>query len=239
MTYRQEVEKIYKKVESLAQRGEDSIMDFRDYVDEIISYGQYSIFDDVMYTKYNLDIKKYNSVEELKKNLFKEIRFQTKSKFQKNLNNLYKSKKVFTNGFHFYDSDTKRYLGDIQEIATTPSASYAIYDTQLNQILNQGGIKLLITLGWSASIYSAISEYGPNLSKKITYGTYSQVIYNGDVYECINSYDWSYGNPITPTYSNYWTHSYVPTYSVIGVTNSNLVLLDKYSDAIDIMKNAN
>ena len=47
MTYRQEVEKIYKKLDSLAQRGEDSIMDFRDYVDEILQYGQYSIFEDV------------------------------------------------------------------------------------------------------------------------------------------------------------------------------------------------
>ena len=239
MTYRQEVEKIYKKVESLAQRGEDSIMDFRDYVDEIISYGQYAIFDDVMYTKYNLNIKKYNSVEELKKNLFKEIRFQTKSKLQKNLNNLYKTKKVFTNGIYFYDSDTNKYLGDIREIEIPKNSSYAIYDARLNQRNNQSSIQLEITLGWSASIYSAISEYGPILNKTITYGTYSQVIYNGDVYECINSYDWSYGNPITPTYSNYWTHSYVPTYSVIGVTNSNLVLLDKYSDAIDIMKNAN
>jgi hypothetical protein len=32
MTYRKEIEKIYKKIDSLAQRGEDSIMDFRDYV---------------------------------------------------------------------------------------------------------------------------------------------------------------------------------------------------------------
>jgi hypothetical protein len=239
MTYRKEIEKIYKKIDSLAQRGEDSIMDFRDYVNELIDYGQYSIFDDVMYTKYNIDIKKYKSIEELKKNLFKEIRFQSKSKFQKNLNNLYKTKKVFTNGYHFYDSDTNKYLGDIQEVTSLSNTSYAIYDTQLNQVLNQGGIKLLVTLGWSSSLYSAISEYGPNLNKTITYGTYSQVIYNGGVYECISSYDWSYGNPITPTYSNYWTHSYVPTYSVIGVTNSNLVLLDKYSDAIDIMKNAN
>ena len=189
MTYRGEIEKIYKKLDSLAQRGEDSIMDFRDYVDEILQYGQYSIFEDTVYLKYNIDIKKFKSIEDLKKNLFKEIRFQTKSKFQKNLNNLYKSKKVFTNGFHFYDSDTSRYLGDIQEVTSLSNTSYAIYDTRLNQLLNQGDIKLLITLGLSSSIYSAISEYGPNLNKTITYGTYSQVIYNGDVYECINLYE--------------------------------------------------
>lgn len=239
MTYRQEVEKIYKKLDSLAQRGEDSIMDFRDYVDEILQYGQYSIFEDVVYTKYNISVRKFVSIEDLKKNLFKEIRFQTKSKFLKNLQNLYQTKKVFASGFHYYDSDTKRYLGDIQESESFSNPMYTIYNSRLNQRLYQGEVDLTITLGLSSSFYSAISEYGPQLNKTISYGTYSQVIYDGSVYECINSYDWNFGNPITPTYSNYWTFSSVPPYSVIGLTDSNLTLLDKYEVAIDIMKNAN
>ena len=58
MTYRQEIEKIYKKVDSLAQRGEDAYLDFREYIDDLIGYGQYSILDDVSFTKYNLYVKK-------------------------------------------------------------------------------------------------------------------------------------------------------------------------------------
>jgi hypothetical protein len=46
----------YKKLDSLAQRGEDSYMEFRDYIEELVNDGQYSLFEDVIYFKYKLSI---------------------------------------------------------------------------------------------------------------------------------------------------------------------------------------
>ena len=236
MTYRQEIEKIYKKVDSLAQRGEDAYLDFREYIDDLIGYGQYSIFDDVMFTKYNLDVKKYKSVEDLKRNIFKDIRFQTTSKYLKNLQKLYKSKSVYNTGIHFYNSTNGKYLGDIRELDQSVYSENYFQDPRLNQRLGKSPY-LDVIIGLSSSIYDAIPEYNLSyISGVINYVTYSQVSYNKGVYECINSYDWRYGNPITPTYSNYWTFSTFASYSVTSITNSDTTLLDKYSIAIDILK---
>lgn len=233
MTYRQEIEKIYKKVDSLAQRGVDAYLEFNEYINELIDYGQYSIFDDVMFTKYNLDVKKYKSVEDLKKNIFKDIRFQTTSKYLKNLQKLYKSKGVFNTGLHFYNSTNGKYLGDIREISQSTSNVNNFQDPRLLQRLNTPYLEVIV--GLSSSIYDAIPEYDlNNTNGVINYVTYSQVSYNKNIYECINSYDWRYGNPITPTYSNYWTFSTFASYSVTGITSSD-TLLDKYSIALDIL----
>ena len=238
MTYRQEVEKIYKKLDSLAQRGVDSYLDFREYIDELVGYGQYSIFDDVMLTKYNIDIKKYKSVDDLKKNVFPEIRFQTTSKFLKNLKKLYVSKGVYNTGIHFYNLNDNKYLGDIKEIDPNVAPQNYFQDTRLSQRLGKVPY-LSVIVGLSSSIYDAIPEYNLNyIDGVISYVTYSQVVYDRNVYECINSYDWSYGNPITPTYSNYWTYSNFPSYSVLNFTSSN-TLLDKYSNAVDTLKSLN
>ena len=240
MTYRQEFDKVYKKIEIIAQRGDDGIMDFNDYIDQLLEYGQYGIFIDVMDMKYFLDVRKYKSVQDMKKDIYPKIKFQTKSKFSRNFQTLLKNKNVFLNGFHFYDSNTTKYLGDINEVDAYTKSNYAYYDSRLNQLLNQStDITLKITLGLSSSFYSAISEYPANINREVKYVTYSQVIYNGSVYECVNSYTWTYRSPITPTYSEYWSLSSVPTYSVFGVTSSSKTLLDKYSEAIDIIKNAN
>lgn len=236
MTYRQEIEKIYKKVDSLAQRGEDAYLDFREYIDDLIGYGQYSIFDDVMFTKYNLDVKKYRSVEDLKKSIFKDIRFQTTSKYLKNLQKLYKSKSVYNTGIHFYNSTNGKYLGDIRELDQSVYSENYFQDPRLNQRLGKSPY-LDVIIGLSSSIYDAIPEYNLSyIDGVINYVTYSQVSYNKSVYECINSYDWRYGNPITPTYSNYWTFSTFAPYSVTSITSSDTTLLDKYSIAIDILK---
>ena len=241
MTYRQQIEKIYKKLESLSQRGEDAYMDFREYIDEIINDGLYSTLDDLTVTKFKISLGKYKSLEDLKKDLFKEIRFQTKSKFLKNLSNLYTTKKVFCNGFHFYDSITNKFLGDIREKEIVKDSIYAYQDERLKQKLATSELFYLeVTIGLSSSYYDAIPKYDLNyIDGTIHYGTYSQIVYGTSVYECIQSYDWKYTNPITPTYSTYWSISITPTYSVIGITGSNKSLLDKYSIAIDTLKALN
>jgi hypothetical protein len=238
MTYRQELDKIYKKIDSLSQGGDDAIMDFRDYIDQLVQYGQYGVLIDVMDLKYSIDIRGYKSVEDMKKDVFKKIKFQTKSKSLKNLDSVYKSKGIFSNGFHFYDSTTKQYLGDIQEVDKTNIPLTAYQDPKLISKL-YGGPNLKITVGLSSSINSAIPPFDKNYTLNISYVYYSQVRYEGKVYECVNPYNWDYKNPITPTYSNYWAELTFPPYNVITLTDKNTNVFDKYREAVDILRNNN
>ena len=239
MIYRREIEKIYRRIDNIAKRGEDSYMEFIDLVDDIISNNQYYIFEDVVLTKYNINVsRKYNSIEQMKKNLFKEIRFQTKSRFSTRFQNLLIDKNVTTKSLHYYNSSTNKYLGDIKEFDTQTYDPYNMIDTRLAARLNLSRVGLEITVGLSASILEAVPEFDQNyVDRDINYVTYSQVVYNGNLYECINSYTWIYGDIVTPTYSYYWTQSFVPTYSVISLSASSTDdLIEFYSRAIDIMK---
>jgi hypothetical protein len=183
----------------------------------------------------DLILQRIEKIEDLKKNVFPEIRFQTTSKYLKNLQKLYKSKGVFNTGLHFYNSTNGKYLGDIKEVEQSTFNGNTFQDTRLSQRLNTTPY-LEVIVGLSSSIYDAIPEYNLNyIDGVINYVTYSQVSYNKNIYECINSYDWRYGNPITPTYSNYWTFSTFASYSVTGITTSDTTLLDKYSIALDIL----
>ncbi len=236
MVYRKQIDKIYKKIEAIAQNGPDYYLDFNDYIDEIIDSGLYSVFEDVMYFKYNISTKKYLSISDLKKGIFKEIRSKTISRSQKNLSNLYKSLKVYSNGFHYYDSETNKFLGDIKEVERNvyePNTS--VDDREFNRPLP----KLEITVGLSSSFYSAISDYGSVVDRDVKYVTYSQVIYDYSIYECIKSYTWRSPDVITPTYSEYWILSNVPTYSIFEIKDTDKNLLEKYEEAINLLKSLN
>lgn len=240
MDYRKEVEKIYKKIDSLAQRGDDAIMDFRDYIDEILEYGRYSIFVDVMDLKYKIDVRSYKSISDMKKDIFPKIKFQTKSKFSKNLNVIFKSKGVYTNGIHYYDSTTNKYLGEVNEISNYSQSDYGYFDTRLyKKLYETSDSSLEVKVGLSSSFYAAIPKYNNDPNRVINYGTYSQVVYQEQIYECVQSFTWKYGTQITPTYSEYWTLASVPTYSVFEIKDPTKNLLDKYQDAIDILKSVN
>lgn len=240
MDYRKEIEKIYKKIDSLAQRGDDAIMDFRDYIDEILENGRYSIFVDVMDLKYRIDVRGYKSISDMKRDIFPKIKFQTKSKFSKNLKTIFDNNGVYTNGVHYYDSSTKKYLGEINEVSHYSQSAYGYFDTRLyKRLYESSDTSLEVKVGLSSSFYAAISKYAGDPIRVVDYGTYSQVIYDGKVYECIKSFTWDKQSEITPTYSEYWSLSVVPTYSLFGVTGSNKSLLDKYEEAINIIKNVN
>jgi len=240
MTYRQQIEKIFKKLELLAQRGDDAYMDFREYIDEIVTDRLYNTLGDVLLTKYNIPIEKYKSIDDLKKELFKEVRFQTKSKFLKSLDRLYTSKNVYSNGYHFYDSMTNKYIGDINERENPIKSPYAYQDEKLKEKLSTTEIYYLeSTIGNLSSYNESIPPYDLDyVDGTIAYKVDSQVKYNGDFYDCIQSYNWKYGDPITPTYSEYWTLTSIPTYSVVSITGPDKTLLDKYSIAIDVLKAA-
>lgn len=227
--YRKRVDKIFKKLNQISQGGIDYIQDFKNYIDEIVDSGEYTIFEDVMFTKYGIDISNYNSIDRIKSELFEKIRFKTTNKSALSLKKTFDDKNVYQTGYHFYDKSTNKYLGDIIEVDSKSGGL----------VYNKTQPDLNIVVGDSQSINFAISPYGEKTSSEINYTTQSQCLWFGVVYDCTQPYKWRYNDPITPTYSQYWTQSQIPTYSVYGVTGSDKTLSRKYDISINLLRDLN
>jgi len=233
MNYREEINRIHKKLDSFALQGDLSIYDYYLYIDDLINEGKYSVLLNVMATIYGMDIRKFKTIDDFKKNSYKQIKSKTISKYQRDLNAVFLEQSVYNVGTHFYSSINNKYLGDILE--TEPEYSSNLYLLQIKpwetQIVNLNVIR-----GLSSAIFSSIPPFGSIAGKEFFYMTQSQVVYENKVYECISSFTWSKSSFITPTFSEYFTQSVIPNYSSISISDKNMSLIDKYSLGIEILK---
>lgn len=233
MTYREEVQKVYQKIDELAKGGDLSLQDYYLYVDELVNQGKFALLEDVMVTKYKIDPRKFKTVEDFKKGTFKDIKFKTTPDYQKSFRDLLTTKSVYNIGAHYYSSTNNKYLGDIVEV----EPQWADNSHLINNSPWQNPIvHLNVVKGLSSSISRAIPRFGDISSKTFQYITQSQVLYEGSIFECVNSFTWSKGDVITPTYSQYFTQSTFPNYYLIEISDKNKSLLSKYSLGIDILK---
>jgi hypothetical protein len=227
--YRKEFNKIYTKINKLAQKGTDYVFDYFSYIDEIIASGKFQILEDVMLTKYEIAIKSFLSVDSFKRFSFKEIRRQSNLVTAESIQKTLKQKSVYLVGYHLFDEDSNHYLGDLKEIETIITLGYT------NKKLMNISIDVQAEVGLNPSISSAIPQFETSPILTIRYNEGSHLVYTDNIYECIQSYTWSSTNKITPTFSAYWQQIQAPSYSVSIFTSSNS-LLTKYSSAIDYLR---
>jgi hypothetical protein len=236
MSYRKKINKIYNKIETIARKGPDYVLEYNQYIDSIIKQGNYSILQDVMSYKYNLDMRIFNTIEDFKRTSFPAIRFNSISRFQKRLKSILDQQNIYCVGIHFYDSNNDRYLGDIREIEE--QRNFKAYEDQ-ELIDEKATLTLEATKGLSSSINDATPVFSLSPNDTITFKTHSVVQYLGGLYTCNTSYTWNLNNQITPTFSQYWgTFSY-GTFSTISYSDDETELLDKYTLAIDWLLNRN
>jgi hypothetical protein len=122
-TITKKINQIYKKVDDIAKRGKDGYLDYFSYLNELVDQGQWSLFDDMMLKKYQIDISKYRSIDEVKKETFDKVRFFTLDQFQKELQDLYNSQGVYQNSFNVYKLSDNEFLGQIYEIEVMTESS--------------------------------------------------------------------------------------------------------------------
>lgn len=236
MNYRKEYNKIVTRIENVARKGTEAVYDYRKLIDEIVDGGQFSILEDVFINQFKIDIRQFKSITDLKKETFDIVRQNTFSIFQRDLKKLFDQFGVYSNGFHFYDLSTNKYLGDIKEVEEVENW-IAYKDQKLFQKQDEiRVINLEVTPGVSQSIYSAIPPFENDPTKIIRYPFGAQIIYTNNIYECISSYTWSSNNQITPTFSSNWIQMAAPTYSLTIFDDNTVPLLDKYKFAIDKVK---
>ena len=228
--YRKEFNKIYNKINKLAQKGSDYVFDYFTYIDELIATGRYRVLEDVMISKYEIYIKSFLSIDTFKRFSFKEIRKQTNLNSSGLVQKALTQKSVYLVGYHLFDENTNHYLGDLKEIETIISTRGFT-----NKKLMIISVDVQAEVGLNPSLTSAIPQFEPNPQLTIQYLQGSHLAYNSNLYECSQSYTWSSTNKITPTFSAYWQQIQAPSYSVSVFTSSNS-LVDKYSEAIDYLR---
>lgn len=115
-TYKQKLEKIFKRIEKLSLRGNSNLFEYQKYIDELINKGQYAQFKDCLNYYYKIDVRRFVDVQEVRRQTWDLILFETNTSNQRKLNSLYKTEKVYQQGFEIFDLDTNVKLGEIKEI---------------------------------------------------------------------------------------------------------------------------
>lgn len=240
MSYKTDELKIYNKIDSLARKGKDGIFDYYIYIDQLVDNSQYSILENVLIDYYFIDAKKYESVQDLKKDTFHLIREVTTSTIQKQLKKLFDSLGVYQIGFHFFNSSSNKYLGDIKEFDTKTNWDFynndelreSLDERETGQQASFSYIALEITCGLMESIIESVPSFSTDKQRSITYQVGSQVIWNGVFKQCVDSYIWP-TLLITPDNNSYWSTiscTYSKTYIVD--TSTQTTLSNKYQRAI-------
>lgn len=148
---RKKLEKIFKKVDTLAQKGKDKLYEYYQLVDEFIDRGDFDNFTQTLYYYYDIDVSIYNGdIPKLKMNSWSEILFQTKTPFQKKIKRLYDSKSVYQQGFDVY-SDSVVTLGF--SFSTPLSSTYSNTSSTQSVVPSRVGDKIYFTIN-DNNIYS-------------------------------------------------------------------------------------
>ncbi len=229
-SYRREYNKIYTKINKLAQKGSDYVFEYYELIDEIINNGQLSILEDVMLSKYDIQIRYFLSIQDFKEFSFKEIRKFTNTNSAEAVKKILDQKSVYLVGYHLFDRNSNHFLGDIREEEISVNLPYR--DRRVIEL----STNIVAQVGIPASIAASIPQFETNRTLVNRYEVGDHLAYTNNLYECIQSYTWSSINLITPTFSTYWTQITSPTYSVATFTSSSTTLVQKYSLAIDFLK---
>ena len=117
--------KIYNKIDKLAIFSSNEV-EYYNYINELISKGEYYLFVEVLLRYYKIDISDENNINDFRKETWKEICFQTESSFARNLNTLYKDNDVYQLGQDIYSGSTNLKIGTIKETEVI-SPDYGTY----------------------------------------------------------------------------------------------------------------
>jgi hypothetical protein len=114
--YKRKLNKIKKKINSIAKIGTDNFLEYYKYIDELINKGDYSAFQELLQIEYNIDTYEYRSILEMRSDTYKMIVEQTKSDFLQKLSELYKKRGVYQQGFDIYLDNNGQIIGNIREV---------------------------------------------------------------------------------------------------------------------------
>lgn len=122
-SYDKKIKQVYNRVKSLSQGGQESIFEYFRYLDEIVTNGDYRIFEDMMTKHYQFDISRSGSIYQIKNDTWAVIKVSTNSIQAENLEDLFTTKGVYRQGLDVYLISDNTNLGSIQEFDSIDHAN--------------------------------------------------------------------------------------------------------------------
>ena len=95
--YKTKYKLIYDKLTDIASIGKDNYLEFYTYINEIIENNEYSIFEDLVDEKYNMNIKKLSDISTFRDTLWYRIVEKAQPLLSTYLSNIYKLNNLYQN----------------------------------------------------------------------------------------------------------------------------------------------
>jgi len=126
--------KIYAKIDSIAKEGVNGIIDYRGYIDEVITNNQFYILQYVLERKYKVNTV-HLSVPDIKsEGVYNIIRLATNSQLQDDIFKLYKEYNVYQLGADIYQNNTV--IGSLEErVVSLTLTELIVYHNQDEVVL--------------------------------------------------------------------------------------------------------
>lgn len=99
---KKDIDKIYLKIDKIAKKGRDNSQEYYDYIKDLIQKGQYGLFTQVLYLKYDFDYNKYFSVDLVKQKSWHLILLKTNTPLQEGKYKLLKDNDLYQIGLTYY-----------------------------------------------------------------------------------------------------------------------------------------
>ena len=164
---RKHLEKIYNKIDAIAKKGKDNVFEYYKYIDELINKGQYGEFEQSMFYYYGIDILQYLGVDEVKKNTWKDILFQTNTQFATKVKKMYDARNVYQMASNMYTTSgtsSSVLIGQITEVYEySEDSKYLIQNKEFAKLMDSRKV-FLDVLKTGSLTASRIDTDNPSLS---------------------------------------------------------------------------
>ena len=188
---KQRLEKIYKKVDTLAKKGKENVFEYYKYIDELISNSQYGDYTQMLSYYYSIDVIDYIDVSVVKTKTWKPILFQTNSSFTTNLKKLYDTNNVYQISFNIYSQLPSMDISSpLSSTYSETSSSQIITPTILGGFVN---LSLNDTSIYKLDIFNAEWEEINGVNTPTTL-SYIQSINTNGTQSCVTKIPASYGD---------------------------------------------
>jgi len=205
------IDKIYKKVNSIAKGGKHYENDYKKYIEDIVRNGEYSNFELMLNTNYNIDARKYNSISDLKNKSWIVILSNTESAFISRLKILYKNNNIYQTGIEIR-TDNPNFIGLSMSVPLT--STYSIIGTSSGISINEDSGMIRLNLidnqirKFECNRITLSTDLTPdeiNQIERVDSGTFSSLTQTSYKTQ-MNS---TFGNYLVKTYKEGYTFNYI------------------------------
>lgn len=126
--YERQLAKLNLRIEKITLKGRDNYLDFSKLIDEMVAKGEWSLFEQCVYYYYGISLSDIQSIESVKKTMWREISFQTNTSFLVKLKKMYDENDVYQTGYDIYSN--KR---DFLQIDLSNALTYTFSATPYTQ----------------------------------------------------------------------------------------------------------